>query len=105
MPVPNRIHRQRTWQPDGRGKPLVPPGMENRHPDAPIPKTTTMTSKNPFTRIARNKVGLSITVFGFGVGFLYETWLTFFKVPGGETFYDFQRRKAGRDKYEHENNS
>merc|ERR1712110_398275 len=96
MPGNNRINCQRTWQPE---KPLVPPGMEKAHIDQPLPKTTTLTSTRWTSRLATKNTAISITLFGFCIGFVYETWLTFFKVPGGETFYDFQRRKLGRDKY------
>ena len=35
-------------------------------------------------------------------GVMVETIQTFMKPPGGETFYDFQRRKACKEKYGYE---
>merc|ERR1711879_399711 len=99
MSGPNKIHRQRTWKPE---KPLGTPGTENLHPDQPIPKSSTSSSHRLLSRFTGKNVAMSITIFGFCIGFGYETILTFFKIPGGETFYDFQRRKLGRDRYEQE---
>ena len=42
---------------------------------------------------------LSLFVLGIFAGIGCETIMTYMKPPGGETFYDFQRRKACEEKY------
>ena len=42
------------------------------------------------------------TIIGVFGGMACETIMTFLKPPGGETFYDFQRRKECERKYGYE---